>query len=167
MSAPLRVEVDDVTRPEVIALLEEHLANMYEITPAEHVFALDVTKLRAPDITFWAVWDGATLVGCGALRELDTANGEVKSMRTPSALRRRGAGRAVLERIVATARSRGYRTLSLETGSHPAFDAAQALYRSFGFEYCGPFADYEANPDSVFMTLRLDPTTATMEAARK
>ena len=156
MSAALRIEVDDVTRPEVIALLEEHLANMYEITPAEHVFALDVTKLRAPDITFWSVWDGETLVGCGALRELDATHGEVKSMRTPKALRRRGAGRAVLERIVATARERGYKVLSLETGSHPAFDPAQGLYRSFGFDYCGPFADYEENPSSVFMTLRLD-----------
>ena len=160
MSAPLRVEVDDVTYPEVIALLEEHLANMYEITPAEHVFALEVTKLRAPEINFWAVWDGETLVGCGALRELDATHGEVKSMRTPKALRRRGAGRAVLERIVATARERGYKVLSLETGSHPAFEAAQALYRSFGFEICGPFADYEENPDSVFMTLRLEPSTA-------
>ena len=156
----MRIEVDDFTRPEVIGLLEEHLANMYEITPAEHVFALDVTKLRAPDITFWSVWDGATLVGCGALRELDATHGEVKSMRTPKALRRRGAGRAVLERIVATARERGYKILSLETGSHPAFGAAQGLYRSFGFEYCGPFADYEENPSSVFMTLRLEPATA-------
>ena len=156
MSATLRIEVDDVTRPEVIALLEEHLANMYEITPAEHVFALDVTKLRAPDITFWSVWEGDTLVGCGALRELDATHGEVKSMRTPKGMRRRGAGRAVLERIVATARERGYEVLSLETGSHPAFGAAQALYRSFGFDYCGPFGDYEENPSSVFMTLRLE-----------
>jgi putative acetyltransferase len=157
MSAALRIEVDDLTRSEVIALLEEHLANMYEITPAEHVFALDVTKLRAPDITFWSVWEGKALVGCGALRELDPTHGEVKSMRTPRALRRRGAGRAVLERIVATARERGYQVLSLETGSHPAFEPAQALYRSFGFDYCGPFADYEENPSSVFMTLRLEP----------
>ena len=156
----MRIEVDDLTRPEVIALLEEHLANMYEITPAEHVFALAVTKLRAPDITFWSVWDGATLVGCGALRELDATHGEVKSMRTPKALRRRGAGRVVLERIVATARERGYRALSLETGFHPAFEPAQSLYRSFGFDYCGPFGDYEANPSSVFMTLRLESATA-------
>lgn len=155
MADSLTIRVDDVTHPAVIALLEEHLANMYEITPAEHVFALDVTKLRAPDITFWSVWDGETLVGCGALRELDATQGEVKSMRTPRALRRRGAGRAVLERIVATARERGYKVLSLETGSHPAFEPAQALYRSFGFDYCGPFSDYEENPSSVFVTLRL------------
>ena len=155
MADSLTIRVDDVTHPQVIALLEEHLANMYEITPAEHVFALDVTALRAPDITFWSVWEGDLLVGCGALRELDAIQGEVKSMRTPKAIRRRGAGRAVLERIVATARQRGYRVLSLETGNHPAFDAAQALYKSFGFEYCGPFADYEENPDSVFMRLRL------------
>lgn len=95
----MRIEVDDLTRPEVIALLNEHLANMYELSPPEQVFALDVTKLRAPDITFWTVWEDEVLVGCGALKELSPTAGEVKSMRTPQALRRRGAGRAILAHI--------------------------------------------------------------------
>ena len=151
----MRIELDDLTRPEVHALLQEHLANMYELSPPESVHALDLAKLRSPDITFWTVWDGSLLLGCGALKEITPTHGEVKSMRTPKALRRRGAGRAVLTHIVAEARSRGYRRLSLETGSDAAFKPAQDLYRSFGFSACGPFADYRDDPNSVFMTLEL------------
>jgi putative acetyltransferase len=151
----LRIEIDPLTHPQVLTLLNEHLANMFEITPPEQVFALDVTKLRAPDITFWTVWDGEVLLGCGALKELGPTQGEVKSMRTPLALRRRGAGRAVLARIVDVAKQRGYRTLHLETGAHPAFLPAQALYQSFGFTYCGAFGSYRENAHSVFMALTL------------
>lgn len=151
----MRIELDDLTRLPVVALLEEHLANMYELSPPESVHALDLSKLRAPGISFWTVWEGATLLGCGALKELDRAHGEVKSMRTPRALRRRGAGRAILEHILATARARGYRRLSLETGSMDAFEPARALYRSAGFVPCGRFADYPDDPNSCYMTLAL------------
>ncbi len=151
----MQIEIDDLTRPEVHALLHEHLANMHELSPADKVFALDLSKLRVPEITFWTVWDGDLLLGCGALKALSTTHGEIKSMRTPAAHRGRGAGRAVLERIIETARQRGYQLLSLETGSHPAFGVAQQLYRSAGFEYSGPFADYKEDPHSVFMELRL------------
>ena len=151
----MRIELDDLSRPAVHELLREHLTNMHEVSPADRVFALDLAKLRAPDITFWTVWEGDLLLGCGALRELTPRHGEVKSMRTPAKHRRRGAGRAVLAQIVATARARGYSLLSLETGSHPNFLVAQQLYRSFGFEDCGPFADYQADPNSVFLSLKL------------
>ena len=151
----MRIETDDLTRPQVHALLEEHLANMYEITPPEQVFALDVNKLRAPGITFWTVWDGDALLGCGALKELSPTHGEVKSMRTPAAQRRRGAGRAVLAHLITVARERGYQSLSLETGTHPAFHAAHTLYRAFGFVQSGPFADYKEDPSSTFMSLAL------------
>ena len=90
----MRIEVDDLTRPEIQALLKEHLQNMYAISPRESVHALDLAGLRRPEITFWSAWEGNVLLGCGALKQLDPAHGEVKSMRTPSALRRRGAGRA-------------------------------------------------------------------------
>ena len=153
--AGMRIEVDDLTRQEVHDLLREHLANMYELSPPESVHALDLAKLRAPDITFWTVWEDSLLLGCGALKELAPTHGEVKSMRTPKALRRRGAGRAILAHIVAEARSRGYRRLSLETGSHQAFEPAQNLYASFGFAYCGPFGSYQADPNSIFMSLEL------------
>lgn len=151
----LHIEIDDLSRPAVHALLAEHLANMYELSPPEQVFALDLSKLRSPDITFWTAWQGGQLLGCGALKELTADHGEIKSMRTPAQCRGRGAGRALLGRIVATARQRGYTLLSLETGTHPAFGAAQQLYRSAGFTVSGPFAGYEENPHSLFMELRL------------
>lgn len=151
----MRIEPDDLSRPEVHALLEEHLAEMFELSPPDKVFALDLERLRAPDIAFWTVWEGAVLLACGALKALSRTAGEVKSMRTPKARRRQGAGRAVLAHIIGVARQRGYRTLSLETGSNPAFLPAQQLYRSFGFDACGPFGSYRADPNSVFMSLRL------------
>jgi putative acetyltransferase len=141
-------------------LLNEHLQSTYALSPPESVHALDVAKLRKPDITFWSVWDGPVLVGCGALKELDARHGEVKSMRTPNSLRRRGAGRSILAHIITVARSRGYERLSLETGSMEAFMPAQRLYESFGFEYCQPFGEYAEDPNSVFMSLRLRHTAA-------
>lgn len=151
----MKLELDDLTRPAVHALLNEHLQHMHELSPPESVHALDLEKLRRPDITFWTAWDGPLLLGCGALKELDATHGEVKSMRTPDSLRRRGAGRALLAHLIAVARSRAYERLSLETGSMAAFRPAQQLYESFGFEYCGPFGSYVEDPLSAFMTLRL------------
>ena len=152
----MRIEIDDLTRPQVHALLEEHLTNMYELSPPEQVFALDLTKLRSPDISFWTVWDKDNLMGCGALKELSPTHGEIKSMRTPAAARGRGAGRAVLDHIIAVSRQRGYTKLSLETGTHIAFEPAHKLYRSRGFTVSGPFGSYRADPHSVFMELGLD-----------
>lgn len=151
----MHIELDDLSRPAVHDLLREHLANMHELSPADKVFALDLSKLRAPGISFWTVWDDTVLLGCGALKQLTPTHGEIKSMRTPATQRRRGAGRAVLAHIVQTARSRGYEQLSLETGTHPAFRAAHQLYLSAGFAFAGPFADYVEDPHSVFMSLRL------------
>jgi putative acetyltransferase len=151
----MRIEIDDLSRAQVHALLNEHLTNMYELSPPEQVFALDVSKLRAPEITFWTVWDSELLLGCGALKELSATAAEVKSMRTPKALRRKGAGRAVLAHIIEVARQRGYGILKLETGANPAFLPAQRLYQSVGFSNCGPFGTYREDPNSVFMSLRL------------
>jgi putative acetyltransferase len=151
----MRIELDDLSRPEIHALLNEHLRNMYALSPPESVHALDLDRLRSPEITFWTAWDGARLIGCGALKELDALHGEIKSMRTPEALRRRGAGRAILNHIIAVARSRGYQRLSLETGSMEAFRPAQKLYESAGFSFCAPFGAYREDPNSAFMTLHL------------
>lgn len=151
----MHIEADDLSRPQIHALLEEHLAHMYALSPPESVHALDLDKLRQPGITFWSVWDGPTLLGCGALKELGPDHGEVKSMRTPQALRRRGAGRAMLVHILEQARARGYRRLSLETGSMEAFAPAISLYRSAGFEFCEPFGDYLPDPNSLFMTRQM------------
>jgi len=151
----MHIEVDDLTRPAVHALLNEHLTSMYELSPPESVHALDLSTLKKPDITFWSAWDDQMLIGCGALKERDRTHGEVKAMRTPSSLRRRGAGRAILQHIVGVARARGYERLSLETGTAKAFEPAHKLYESFGFAYCGPFGDYAEDPNSIFMTLQL------------
>lgn len=128
---------------------------MYALSPPESVHAFDLSKLKSPDITFWTAWDGPVLLGCGALKELDATHGEIKSMRTPKALRRRGAGRALLVHIIEAARARGYARLSLESGSPAAFDPARRLYESFGFSYCEPFGSYRPDPYSVFLTLAL------------
>lgn len=151
----MHLEIDELTRPQVIALLNEHLADMFELSPPDQVFALDVSKLKAPEITLWTAWEQGTLLGCGALKALSPVHGEIKSMRTSKNLRGQGAGRAILAHIIETATLRGYETLSLETGTHPAFAPAQQLYQKFDFAYTGPFSDYAANPHSVFMSLQL------------
>lgn len=156
----MRIEIDDITRPQVLALLEEHLRNMYEISPPDQVFAFDAGKLRAPGVVFWTAWKDGTLLGCAALKELSRTEGEVKSMRTPASLRRQGAGRALLNHILLVSRERGYKQLFLETGRHPAFGPAHTLYRSAGFRECGPFGSYKENGNSVFMSLQLSESSA-------
>jgi putative acetyltransferase len=152
----LRIEPDDLSRAQVLALLEEHLRNMYELSPPDKVFAFNANQLKAADVAFWTAWEGEVLMGCAALKELSSTQGEVKSMRTPAARRRTGAGRALLRHIIAIARARGYTHLFVETGPHAAFQPAQTLYRSEGFEWCGPFGHYRENGNSVFMSLSLD-----------
>jgi len=161
----MKIELDDLSRPEIHALLHEHLQNMHAVSPRESVHALDPAELCKPDIAFFSAWDGDILLGCGALKALDDQHGEIKSMRTPNALRRQGAGRGILVHIVEIARMRGYQRLSLETGSMPAFKAAQRLYESVGFAPCGPFADYAPDPNSVFMTLSLSQRQSQISAS--
>ena len=151
----MHIEIDDLTRPAIHALLQEHMDSMYALSPSVSVHALDLSALRSPQITLWSAWESAELLGCGALKELNKTHGEIKSMRTPYARRRQGAGRAILAHIIKVAKARGYERLSLETGSMEAFKPAQRLYASVGFNLCGPFEGYEEDPYSVFMTLRL------------
>jgi putative acetyltransferase len=125
---------------------------MRATSPLESVHALDLAALREPGITFWSVYDGGRLVGCGAMKKLDDDHAEVKSMRTASDLKRSGIASAMLEHIVREARARGFSRLSLETGTPKHFELARKLYEKFGFEYCAPFADYRLDPNSVFMT---------------
>jgi len=149
------IEVDDLSRHEIHELLREHLRNMALHSPPESIHALDLDALRKPEITFWSVWEGRRLVGCGALKALGADHGEIKSMRTADGHRRKGVGRRMLAHIIAEATRRSYRRLSLETGTAPAFDPARRMYESFGFTYCEPFADYVEDPHSVFMTREL------------
>ena len=163
----MHIAIEDPETPDVLVLLDEHLRNMHELSPKESVHALDVSGLKQPDITFWTVRDGATLLGCGALKALGAKHGEVKSMRTPTAHRRRGAGRAVLAHIIDEARRRGYVRLNLETGPVNTFLPAHSLYKAVGFTLCGPFGDYRLDPHSVFMQLGLVAGAASEEAAFK
>ncbi|MCA9837017.1 MAG: GNAT family N-acetyltransferase [Trueperaceae bacterium] len=146
---------DDLTGQKIIELLEEHLRNMHEITPPESIHALDLSRLRVPSISFWSIWDGDELLGCGALKELDTRSGEVKSMRTRTIHRGRGVASRMLEHIIGEAQKRSYTHLFLETGAFPEFEPARALYSKYGFEYQGPFGDYKDDPNSVFMAKKL------------
>lgn len=151
----MRIIEDDLTGPEIRALLETHFAGMLANSPEGSCHFLDFDGLNAPDVTFWSIWDGANLAGCGALKELDAEHGEIKSMRTHEDYLRKGVGAMMLTHIISEARERGYRRLSLETGSSEAFIPALALYEAHGFVYCPPFGDYVEDPFSRFMTLAI------------
>jgi putative acetyltransferase len=147
--------VDDLSGEPTRELVARHLAGMHASSPAESVFALDVDGLRDAAVTFFSGWRGDHLVAIGALKSLDETNGELKSMRVADTHLGTGAGRAMLRHLIAEARTRGMRTLWLETGSTDDFHPALRLYESEGFTVCGPFGDYPENPFSVFMTLDL------------
>ena len=141
--------------PRVVALLHTHVTRARAETARGSAHALDLAGLRAPEVTFWSVWEGDTVLGVGALKQLSTDHGEIKSMHTAEAVRGQGVGSAMLRHITAAARARGMTRLSLETGSWPYFVPARALYARHGFVECGPFGDYREDPNSVFMTLEL------------
>jgi putative acetyltransferase len=148
----MEIRVDNLNGPEIIELLHEHLRCMERVSPPESRHALNLDGLRKPEITFWTIWDGGNLAGCGALKELDGQHGEIKSMRTAAAFLRKGVASQMLRHIIAEAKRRGYRRLSLETGAMRYFEPARKLYASFGFTRCQPFASYVEDPNSVFMT---------------
>jgi putative acetyltransferase len=151
----MRIIEDNLTGPEIRALLETHFAGMLANSPAGSCHFLDFDGLNAPDVTFWSIWNGDRLAGCGALKELSSEHGEIKSMRTHEDHLRKGAGAMMLVHIISEGRERGYRRLSLETGSTEAFVPALAMYEAHGFEYCPPFGDYVDDPFSRFMTLAI------------
>ncbi|MGM0900741.1 MAG: GNAT family N-acetyltransferase [Bacillota bacterium] len=151
----MEIKKDDLTRAEVAELIKEHLQGMTLSSPPESIHALNLEELRRPNITFWTIWEGTDLTGMGALKEISCSHGEIKSMRTSSSHLRKGVARRMLQHILEEALKRGYNQLSLETGSMDSFEPARKLYETFGFKYCGPFADYKEDPNSVFMTKEL------------
>jgi putative acetyltransferase len=155
METSWRVVEDDLSGAEIRALLQFHFDGMLSSSPPGSCHFLDFDGLRSPDVTFWSVWDGASLAGCGALREIASGHGEVKSMRTAPEHLGRGVGSVMIDHIVAEARARGYERLSLETGSSESFAAAHRLYARVGFEPCGPFGTYTDDPFSRYYTLLL------------
>jgi len=151
----LVIRKDDLAGEQTRALLALHLSGMHATSPPGHVFALDLSGLRAPNVAVWTAWDGEAIAGIGALKQLDASAGEVKSMRTHPDYLRKGVGAALLETIVEAARARGLKRLSLETGSGEAFEPALALYRRRGFLDGEPFADYERSDFNQFLHLVL------------
>jgi len=151
----MQIVEGDLSDRRVIELLQVHLSSARAATAPGSAHALDIAGLKSPDISFWTIWDDDTLVGIGALKRLSAHHGEIKSMHTAAAVRRRGAGRAMLRHIIAVARAGGISRLSLETGSWDYFRPAHALYRSHGFQECPPFAGYVPDPNSIFMSLDL------------
>ncbi|MEM8811246.1 MAG: GNAT family N-acetyltransferase [Pseudomonadota bacterium] len=149
------VERDDATRPDVRRLVETHIQVAAELSPPESVHAMAPETLSDPSITVWTAREDGVLMGCGALKKLDSFHGEIKSMHTASDFRRRGVAAALLEHIIAEAQERGYRRLSLETGTVDAYAPARSLYARHGFDECQPFAHYRPDPHSVYMTCRL------------
>lgn len=148
----IEIRIDDLSGPEIAQLLREHLQDMALHSPPESIHALDLEALRRPEITFWTVWEGSELLGCGAIKQLDPLHGEIKSMRTAARHKGKGVAAGLLAHILEQAGRRGYRRLSLETGSMQAFAPAHRLYARYGFAMCEPFADYIEDPNSVFMT---------------
>jgi putative acetyltransferase len=151
----VEIVVDDLRGAEIASFLEEHLTEMRRVTPPESVHALDLDRLRVPEVVFWTMRDGGEIVATAALKLLGGGDGEIKSMRVAPAYRRRGLASAILAHVIAEARVRGLRRLWLETGSFAFFDPARRLYERHGFEYCEPFGDYEPDANSSFMMLAL------------
>lgn len=149
------IERDDLTDGGVAALLNSHLSEMRKYSPAESIHAIDPKKLRDPSMTFWSARSDGKVVGCGAVKEYAPDAGEVKSMKTDTAFLRQGIAATLLETIIREARSRGYQTLKLETGTHDAFLPAIAMYKRFGFVDTGPFSSYQEDPYSCFFSLSL------------
>lgn len=141
--------------PRILALLRHHFERCHEVTPPGSAHVFDVSRLNSPDVDFWAAWEGDELLGVGAMKQLGQRHGEVKSMHTSEAARRRGVGSAILRHIIATARAKGLKRLSLETGAFGYFKPAAALYRAHGFRDCEPFGNYKPDPNSIFLTLEI------------
>ncbi len=153
----MKIIEDDLTGQAIANLLRQHLEHMTTLAPPESTHALGIEQLRDPDVTFWSAWQGDELMGCGALKELTSQHGEIKSMRTATDYLGKGVAAHLLQHIIDQALQRGYDRLSLETGSMEAFQPAHKLYSKFGFVECPPFADYVLDPNSIFMTLELSP----------
>lgn len=148
----MRIDVDDLSGPEIAAFLAEHVEQMRAVTPVESKHALDLDGLRRPEVTFWSVTDEGILVGCGAIKLLEPGHAEVKSMRTAAPRQRSGVASLILAHIITEAQRMGLARLSLETGSADFFRPARTLYEKFAFQYCETFADYRPSPHNVFMT---------------
>ena len=155
----LRIDETGLEHPAVESLIRAHRDDLMQHSPPGSVHAFQADAFSDPAVTLLTAWDGERLVGCGALKRhggVDAGLGELKTMRTVDAYRGQGAGAALLERLLERARHDGLSRLALETGSGTPFEPALALYARYGFVACGPFADYDPDPFSTFLSLTLD-----------
>lgn len=151
----MQVTTGDLNNPKLQSLLIYHFQDLQSKSTPETSFVLDLSALRKPNITIYTVWEGDELLGCGAIKELDSTHGEIKSMRTAPEHLRKGVARVLVQHMITEAKRRKYNRLSLETGTVAAFANAKRLYEGCGFERCEPFADYVAHEDNMFMTIKL------------
>lgn len=151
----MNIRVDDLSSEDIAAFLADHVNDMVSVSPPESRHVLDLDGLRKPEITFWSMRESGQIIACGALKALTPDHGEIKSMRTSTQHRGRGYASLMLRHILGEAQARGYRRVSIETGSMTFFKPAHALYAKHGFEVCPPFGGYREDPNSIFMTLRL------------
>lgn len=154
----MQIKEDDLSGADIRKLLTTHFSDAQHQNPKGLSHALDIQALKHPNISFWSVWDDEALMGCGALRELSSELGEIKSVHTHTDHRRKGVSTYLMQHIIEVGRDRGYESIKLETHPTDAYAAARALYERLGFDYCGPFGLYEVNPNSVFMCLDLSET---------
>jgi len=150
-----QIKLDDLSGKEIFSLLQEHLEDMKATSPPESKHALDLDGLKDSSVKFWTIWDGKELAGCGAFKILDTEHAEIKSMRTSNQYQNKGVASKLLIHIIEQAKLFGLKKLSLETGSMDYFIPAHGLYKKHGFSFCGPFSNYIADPNSIFMSLEL------------
>ncbi|ROR94899.1 putative acetyltransferase [Sinobacterium caligoides] len=151
----IQIQKDDLSDGAIERLLNTHIQEMYKHSPAESVHAIDPEKLKDPSVTFWSARINNELVGCGALKELYSSVGEIKSMKTDENHLRKGIGARLLSEIITEARKRSYGEISLETGSNEAFNPAITMYEMHGFVECPPFGEYKLDPYSKFYTKKL------------
>jgi len=141
-------ETDDIQ-----SLISVHKAFCEAVSPPEACHAVTTDAPEVSDFRYWLARDGDEVLGCIALKQLGDHHGEVKTMHVLESGRGKGAGKALVQRLINEARKIGMTRLSLETGTNPPFAASRALYAQFGFAPCEPFAGYFQHPFSYFMTL--------------
>lgn len=149
------IQEDELKDGQIEQLIKAHLEEMKTHSPPESIHALPLDYLKKHDVTVWSARDGEVLLGCGAIKELSSEHGELKSMRTAAAHMRKGVAKHLLTHLLQEAKRRGYKRVSLETGAIAFFEPARKLYESFGFQYCPPFGSYQEDPNSLFMTKEL------------
>jgi putative acetyltransferase len=148
------IAIEQPKQPDVVALIglsDDYMASLY---PPEGNFAVDLDALSQPDISFLVARLDGKAVGCGGIKWFADGSAELKRIFVHDEARGHGIGRKIMAELEAQATARNVTRLYLETG--PLNVEAVRLYEALGYQTCGPFADYEENPHSLFMTKDLN-----------